>query len=59
TGSATTELTSATTGVVGLDGLQMQSSGSSASQGSVIASSSKNVSLESGTRLLLRVVGEK
>ncbi|HSA94320.1 MAG TPA: hypothetical protein VLE48_15005 [Terriglobales bacterium] len=57
TNSAAAELTSATTGVVGLDGLQLQSAGSSATQGSVIASPSKNVSLDSGTRLLLRVVG--
>jgi hypothetical protein len=57
TSSTATELTSATTGVVGLDGLQLQSAGSSATQGSVIASPGKNVSLDSGTRLLLRVVG--
>ncbi len=43
-----------TTGVVGLNGLQLES-GTSGAIGSVIHSSSQNVRLESGTRLILRV----
>ncbi len=58
TNSAAAELTSATTGVVGLQGLQLQPAGSNAAQGSILASSNKNVSLDSGTRLLLRVSGQ-
>ncbi len=52
------ELTSSTTGAIGLEGLRLNSEVSHATQGSVIASSTKNVRLESGTRMVLRVVSE-
>ena len=41
-------------GVVGLSGLSM-SAGASASQGAVITSDNKNVKLDGGTELVLRV----
>ncbi len=52
------ELTSSSTGVIGLEGLRLNSEVSHATQGSVIASSTKNVRLESGTRMVLRVVSK-
>ncbi len=48
------ELTSTTTGVVGLEGLKLDSAASNATQGSLITSDSANVNLASGTRMLLR-----
>jgi hypothetical protein len=47
-------LSSSTSGVIGLQGLALNSQAASATQGSVITSSTKNVHLDSGTRLLLR-----
>ncbi len=47
-------LNSSSTGVIGLQGLSLNSEASNATQGSVIVSSTKNVHLDSGTRLLLR-----
>ena len=51
-------LTSSSTGVIGLKGLSLNSELSNATQGSLIVSSTKNVHLDSGTRMLLRVQGQ-
>ena len=51
-------LTSSSSGVIGLKGLTLNSEASSATQGSLIVSSSKNVHLDSGTRMLLRAQGQ-
>lgn len=55
--SASTEssLAASTSGVINLRGLQLESNPTSSLAGSVIHSSSDNVRLESGTRLILRV----
>jgi hypothetical protein len=50
-------LTSSSTGVLGLEGLSLQSAGSGESQGSLLVSATRNVRLESGTRLLLAAAG--
>ncbi len=55
-GSANGALTSATQGVVGLPGVTLNSAASNAAQVSVISSSGKDVKLDSGTRMVLRVV---
>jgi hypothetical protein len=47
------ELTSNSRGVFGLNGLNLNSAASNATQGSVITSTGKNVHLDSGTRMLL------
>jgi hypothetical protein len=47
------QLTSNSQGVFGLNGLNLNSAASSATQGSVITSAGKNIHLDSGTRLLL------
>lgn len=51
-------LTSSSTGVVGLQGLTLNSEAANATQGSLITSSTKNVHLDSGTRLLLHARGQ-
>ncbi len=51
--NAAGELTSNSQGVFGLEGLNLNSATSSSTQGSLITSSSKNVHLDSGTKLLL------
>ena len=51
--NAAGQFTSNSQGVFGLNGLSLSSAASSATQGSVITSSGKNVQLESGTRMLL------
>lgn len=59
-GAATTaggQLTSSANGVVGLQGLSLHSGISGAAQGSVITSSTRDVHLDSGTQMLLRVTG--
>lgn len=56
--SATGQLTSHSTGVIGLSGLQLASSAAGAAQGSVITSTSKTVKLDSGTQMLLRVANQ-
>ncbi len=53
--NTTGALTSATTGVIGLHGIDLDAQSSSAAQGSVLTSREKNVKLDSGTRLVLRV----
>jgi len=45
-------------GVIGLKGLQLDASSSSSAGTSVIHSSSDNVRLESGTRLVLRMTAQ-
>ena len=45
-------------GVFGLEGLSLNSAASSATQGSVIVSNTKNVHLDSGTQLLLQTTGQ-
>jgi hypothetical protein len=47
------QLTSSSRGVFGLNGVNLVTDASSATQGSVITSTGKNVHLDSGTRLLL------
>jgi len=47
------QLTSNSQGVFGLNGLNLSTAASNATQGSVITSEGKNVHLESGTRMLL------
>src|SRR6266849_1411401 len=51
--NATGQLTSNSQGVFGMNGLNLSTAGSNATQGSVITSAGKNVHLESGTRMLL------
>jgi hypothetical protein len=51
--NAAGELTSNSQGVFGLEGLNLNSATSNRTQGSLITSSSKNVHLDSGTKLLL------
>ena len=52
------QLTSASSGVVGLQGLNLSSAASHSTQGSLITSVDRNVRLESGTQMLLRVAAE-
>lgn len=52
--TAAGQLTSSSSGVIGLKGLSLNSEASNATQGSLIVSSSRNVHLDSGTRMLLR-----
>ena len=49
------QLTSTSRGVFGLNGLTLTAGAANAGEGSVIASTGKNVHLESGTRMLLVV----
>jgi hypothetical protein len=51
-------LESNSSGVCGMEGLSLNSATSSATQGSMIVSSTKNVHLDSGTQLLLRTTGQ-
>jgi hypothetical protein len=51
-------LASNSNGVFGLEGLSINSAASSATQGSMIISTTKNVHLDSGTQLLLRTSGQ-
>ena len=51
-------LSSNSSGVFGQEGLSINSEASSATQGSAIVSSTKNVHLESGTQMLLSVAGQ-
>jgi hypothetical protein len=53
---ANSSIGAASTGVIGLKGLQLDTSAASGTQASVIRSSSDNVRLESGTRLVLRLI---
>jgi hypothetical protein len=51
--NAAGQLTSNSQGVFGLNGLNLSTAASNATQGSVITSAGKNVHLDSGTRMLL------
>jgi hypothetical protein len=51
-------LSSTSSGVFGLNGLTLNSMASNASQGALIVSQTKNVHLDSGTRMLLRAEGQ-
>jgi hypothetical protein len=51
-------LGASSSGVIGLKGLQLDTAAASATQASVIRSSSDNVRLESGTRLVLRLTAQ-
>ncbi len=55
--TATGQLTSSAGGVVGLQGLNLNSAASGSTQGSLITSSTRDVRLDSGTQMVLRVVG--
>jgi hypothetical protein len=57
--TATGALTSTSSGVIGLQGLALNSQAASASQGSLIVSSTRNVHLDSGTQMLLRTEAQK
>lgn len=57
-GAATSTLSSSARGVVGLPGYSLDTSATSAAQGSVITSTGKNVKLDSGTQMVLRVIAE-
>ena len=52
-------LNSTSSGVIGLKDLSLVSESAGSAQGSVITSSARNVHLDAGTRMLLRVVAEK
>jgi len=52
------QLTSASTGVVGLQGLNLSSAAGSSTQGSLITCAERNVRLESSTQMVLRVAAE-
>ena len=56
--TSTGRLASNSNGVFGLEGLSIDSAASSATQGSMIISTTKNVHLDSGTQLLLRTTGQ-
>ena len=56
--TSTGRLTSSSSGVFGLQGLSLDSAASSATQGSMIVSSTKNVHLDSGTQMLLTASGD-
>jgi hypothetical protein len=55
--NATGALESNSKGVFGLEGLSLNSAASSATQGPLIVSSTRNVHLESGTQMVLQVAG--
>jgi len=56
--TSTGRLASNSSGVFGLEGLSIDSAASSATQGSMIVSATKNIHLDSGTQLLLRTTGQ-
>ncbi len=56
--NATGQLTSNSRGVFGLQGLNLSAAAVNSTEGSVITSTSKNVHLDSGTRMLLVAQGE-
>ncbi len=56
--NAAGQLTSNSQGVFGLNGLNLNAAGSNSTQGSLITSTSRNVHLDSGTRMLLAAQGQ-
>ncbi len=57
-GAATATLGSSSQGVVGMSGYTLKATAATATQGSIIASTGKSVKLDSGTQMVLRVVGD-
>ncbi|HEV2617906.1 MAG TPA: hypothetical protein VGU63_15000 [Candidatus Acidoferrales bacterium] len=55
--NAAGQLTSASTGVIGMNDLNLTSAAANSTEGSVITSAKRNVHLSSGTQMLLRVNG--
>jgi hypothetical protein len=56
--TASSTLSATSQGVVGLPGYTLDAAAANATQGSVVTSSGKNVKLDSGTQMVLRVVSE-
>jgi hypothetical protein len=56
--TSTGRLASNSSGVFGLEGVSINSAASSATQGSMIVSTTRNVHLDSGTQLLLRTTSQ-
>jgi hypothetical protein len=56
--NAAGQLTSTSSGVFGLQGLNLSSTASNATEGSVVTSKAGSVHLSSGTQMLLRVTGQ-
>jgi hypothetical protein len=56
--SASSALSSSSHGVIGLNGLSLDSAASNSTQGSVITSNNQNVHLDSGTQMILQVNGK-
>ncbi len=56
--NAAGQLTSNSQGVFGLNGLNLNAAGSNSTQGSLVTSTSRNVHLDSGTRMLLAAQGQ-
>jgi len=50
-------LTNASQGAIGLQGLTLNSVSTANAQGSIVSSTTRNVRLESGTQMLLKVTG--
>jgi len=55
--NAAGQLTSTSSGVIGMNGMNLTSAAANSTQGSVITSAKRNVHLSSGTQMLLRVSG--
>jgi len=56
--NAAGQLTSTSSGVIGMNGMNLTSVAANSTQGSVITSAKRNVHLSSGTQMLLRVNGQ-
>jgi len=56
--NAAGQLTSTSSGVIGMNGLNLSSAASNSTEGSVITSAKRNVHLSSGTQMLLKVHGQ-
>jgi hypothetical protein len=50
-------INSATRGVVGMQGVALNTATAGSAQGSVVSSATKNVKLDSGTQMILQVAG--
>jgi hypothetical protein len=50
-------LTNVSQGAIGMQGLTLNSVTAGSAQGSVVSSTTRNVKLESGTQMLLKVTG--
>ena len=56
--NAAGQLTSASSGVIGMNDMNLTSAAANSTQGSVVTSAKRNVHLSSGTQMLLRVNGQ-